>query len=71
MPPCDRYVLGGFKAFKAFQAIYHRLYPLYRLSDEEVDGRCSKALLANNMMIRAWQALPTRVVEKASCHFPQ
>ena len=68
MPPCDRYVFGALKAFKAFQAIYHRQY---RLSDEEVDGRCSKALLANNMMIRAWQALPTRVVEKASCHFPQ
>ena len=70
MPPCARYVFGAFKAFKAFeafQAIYHRQY---RLSDEEVDGRCSKALLAN-MMIRAWQALPTRVVEKASCHFLQ
>ena len=44
MQPCDRYVFG------AFRAIYHRLYR------EEVDGRCSKARLAN-MTMRAWQGL--------------
>jgi hypothetical protein len=55
LQPCDRYVFGAFKA------IYHRLYR------EEVDGRCSKAHFAS-MLVRSWDALPKRVVEKAWSH---
>jgi hypothetical protein len=54
--PCDRYMFGVFKAF------CHRLYR------EEVEGGCSKAHFAS-LLLRAWEALPKRVVEKATSHF--